>query len=127
MAGEEVPEKVRKADAIRYHEYWTMVKMERKLQRKILEDLGPRPDIPEQILHPVRPGRHSIERCGTCDPYKAQDCGSCGSCLEEGPIITRVQNRGTLAPGIGVGAEKMCDLAKAPSTSTVLVGSVQHS
>ena len=100
MVGEEVPEKMEKANAARYHEYWKMVKIERKLQKKILEDPGPRPAIPEQILHPALSGRHPMERCGTCDPCKAQNCGSCRSCLEEGPIITRLQNQGTEAPGI---------------------------
>ena len=53
--GEEAPEKVQKANNVRWREYGKMVKMERKLQKKILEDPGPRPTIPEPSLHPVLP------------------------------------------------------------------------
>ena len=34
MVGEEVPEKMETANAARYHEYWKMVKIERKLQKR---------------------------------------------------------------------------------------------
>ena len=108
MAGGEAQEKVKKANSARYHEYGKMLRMERKLQKKILEDPGPRPAIPEHILHPVLPGRHSMERCGACDPCKAQDCGSCKSCLEEGPIVTRVRNRGMEAPEICESEQRRC-------------------
>ena len=72
MVIEKAPEKVQKANNAR-REYSKMVRMERKLQKRILEDPGPRPAIPEPSLHPVLPGRHSMERCGECDPCKAQD------------------------------------------------------
>ena len=76
MAGGEAPEKVKRANAARYLEYGKMMKIERRLRRKILKDPGPRPIIPEHILHPVLPERHYRERCGTCNPCKAQDCES---------------------------------------------------
>ena len=85
MAAEEVPGKVQKADA-RYQEYFKMECMERKLQKKILEDPGPRPAVPEQIMHPVLSVKHYMERCETCDPRKVQGCGRAGSCLIEGHL-----------------------------------------
>ena len=108
MAGEEAPKKVQEANDARWREYKKMVRMERKLQRKILEDPGPRPAIPEPMQHPVLPGRHSREQCGACNPCKAQDCGRCRGCLEEGPIGTRVQNRGTEAPEICEAEQRRC-------------------
>ena len=73
MAGGKAPDKVKRANDVRYREYAKMVKIERRLRRKILEDPGPRPAIPEPVLHPVIPGGHARERCRACDPCKAQD------------------------------------------------------
>ena len=56
MAGGEAPEEVKKANDARYMEYKRRLKIERRLQRKILEDPGTRPDLPEPSLHPVLPG-----------------------------------------------------------------------
>ena len=81
-----MPGKVQKADAARYQEYFKMECMERKLQKKILKDPGPRPAVPEQILHPVLSVKHYMERCETCDPRKVQGCGRGGSCLIEGHL-----------------------------------------
>ena len=64
MVGEEAPDKVKRANDIRYLEYVKMVKIERRLQRKILEDPGPRPAIPEPGLHPVIQEEHARERWG---------------------------------------------------------------
>ena len=64
MVGEEAPEKVKRANDIRYLEYVKMVKIERRLQRKILEDPGPRPAIQDPGLHPVIQEEHARERWG---------------------------------------------------------------
>ena len=64
MAGEEAPDKVKRANAVRNLEYVNMVKIEKRLRRKILEDPGPRPAIPEPGVHPVIPGGNARERCG---------------------------------------------------------------
>ena len=55
MAREEAPEKVQKANDARWGEYGKMVRIERKLQKKILEEPGPRPAIPEPSLPPALP------------------------------------------------------------------------
>ena len=65
---------VQKANNKRWGEYGKMVRIERKLQKKILEDPGLRPHIPEPSLPPILPGQHSMERCGECDLCKAPDC-----------------------------------------------------
>ena len=54
-----------------------MVKIERRLGRKIQEDPDLRPDLPELVLPPVTIEEHARERCGACDPCKAQHCGRC--------------------------------------------------
>ena len=94
MAGGEAPDKVKRANDVRYLEYTKIVKIERRLRRKILEDPGPRPAIPEPGVHPGIPGGHARERCGACDPCTAQNCGRCGSCREEGPAITGARDQG---------------------------------
>ena len=83
---------------VRYPEYVKMVKIKRRLRRKILEDPGPRPAIPEPSLHPVIPGGQAREQCGACDHCKAQDCGRCSSCLKEGLAATGAQDQGREAP-----------------------------
>ena len=108
MVIEKAPEKVQKANDARWREYRKMVRMERKLQKRILEDPGPRPAIPEPSLHPVLPGRHSMEWCGECNPCGTQDCGRCRGCLEEGPVGKRVRNRGTEAPEICEAEQRRC-------------------
>ena len=55
MAGEEAPDKVKRANDIRYQEYAKMIKIERRLRKKTQEDPGPRPDVPELVLPPVIP------------------------------------------------------------------------
>ena len=93
-----MPDKVKRANNIRYLEYVKMMKIERKLGRKILEDPGPRPAVPELVLNPVIPEEHARERCGACDPCKAQDCGRCSSCLEKGPAATGARDQERKAP-----------------------------
>ena len=68
MAGEEAPDKVKRANNIRYREYVAMMKIERRLLRKIQEDPNPRPDIPELVLHPGTIEGHARGQCGACDP-----------------------------------------------------------
>ena len=52
MAGEDAPDKVKRANNLRYREYAKIIKIERRLWRKIQEDPGPRPDGPELVLPP---------------------------------------------------------------------------
>ena len=73
MAGEDAPDKVKRANNLRYREYAKMIKIERRLWRKIQEDPGPRPDGPELVLPPGILEGHARERCGACKPCKAQD------------------------------------------------------
>ena len=83
MAGEEVPDKVKRANDIRYREYVKIIKIERKLWRKIQEDRDPRPDVPELVLPPGTIEGHARGHCvipAMCDPCKDQDCGRCSSC-----------------------------------------------
>ena len=47
MAGEDAPETVKKANKARWQEYRKLRRMERKLQKKILEDPGERSSSPE--------------------------------------------------------------------------------
>ena len=72
--------------------------METKLQKKILEDPGSGPAIPDLMQDPILPGQHSRERGGACDPCKAQNCGKCRGCMEEELISTGLRNQGTAAP-----------------------------
>ena len=85
MTGEEAPEKVQEANDARWHEHEKMIRMERKLQKKILEDPGPRPSSPELMFHSMLPGSHSMERWETGGPCRAQDDGRCRSWLEDRP------------------------------------------
>ena len=126
MAGEEAPDKVKRANGIRYIEYVKMVKMERRLRRKIMEDPGPRPVIPEHVLHPAIPEGHARERCGACDPCKAQDCGGCSSCLEKGPAATGARDQGREAPEGCESEQRRCKAWPTPHPP-VIVGDVQHS
>ena len=88
MAGEEAPDKVKRANNIRYQEYAKIIKIERRLRRKIREDPGPKPDVLELGLPPVILEGDAREQFGACSPCKAQDCGRCSSCLEKGPAAT---------------------------------------
>ena len=63
MAGEDAPDKVKRANNARYREYAKMMKVERRLRRKIQEDPDLRPDIPELVLPPVTIEGHARERC----------------------------------------------------------------
>ena len=53
MASEEVPDKVRKADAARYRAHSKMESTEREIREWMLDDPGPRSTVTEQIFHPV--------------------------------------------------------------------------
>ena len=69
-----------------------MAKIERKLKKKLIEDLGQRPFIPGPSLAQTLPEQPALERCGECNQCKAPDCGTCGQ--GEGPMATRAQSRG---------------------------------
>ena len=86
------PEDVRRANTTRYQEYPRMVKLEKKLIKKLLEELGPRPAIPELVLRPNLPESQTRNRCRSCEPCKAPAYGACRPCHEEGRSITRVRN-----------------------------------
>ena len=92
MAEGEAPEKVRRANNVRWKECAKMAKVERKLVKRLREDPGQRPFFPEPSLPINLPERPALDRCGKCDQCKATDCGTCGSCQEEGPRATRARS-----------------------------------
>ena len=114
MADGEAPEKVRRANEVRWKERAKMVKVERKLTKRLKEDLRQKPFIPEPSLHSNLSEKTALERCGECDQCKAPDCGTCGNCQREGPRATRAQSR-----GIG-GAKEVRELAREPTPTTIL-------
>ena len=67
MADGEAPEKVRKAYDVRWKEYAKMAKVERKLVKRLREDPGQRPFIPEPSFPINLAERTILERCGECD------------------------------------------------------------
>ena len=94
MADREDPEKVQRANNVRWKEYAKMAKVERKLIKGLREDPGQRPFIPEPSLPINLSERTALERCGDCNQSKETDCGMCGSCQGEGPRATQAQSRG---------------------------------
>ena len=81
-----------------------MATIERKLNKRLVEDPGQRPFIPGPSLPQNLPERPALERCGECDQCKAPDCGTCSSCQGEGPMATRARSR-----GIGANAQEPCE------------------
>ena len=71
MADGEAPEKVQRANDVRWKECTKMAKVERKLIKRLREDPGQRPFIPEPSLHINLSERSALERCGECNQYKA--------------------------------------------------------
>ena len=104
MADGEAPEKVRRANDVRWKECAKMAKVERKLLKRLREDPRQRPFIPETSLPINISERTALERCGECDQCKATDCGTCGNCQGEGPRATRAQSR-----GIGANVQDPCE------------------
>ena len=100
----EAPEKVQKANYIRWKECAKMAKVERKIIKRRGEDPGPRSFIPEANLSSNIPDRTAMERCGECNQCKAIDCGTCSSCQKEGPRATRAQSQ-----GIGANIQDPCE------------------
>ena len=94
MADREVPEKVRKANKVRWKESVKMAKVERKLTKRLKEDLGQRYFLIESSSHLNLSERTKIERGGECDQCKKHDCGKCGSWQGEGQQAMRAQGRG---------------------------------
>ena len=66
-----MPEKVRKADAARYKEYWKMVKMKKKLQRKILGQGQPSQNRFSTQYHQGDPPWNGVERATPAKPRTA--------------------------------------------------------
>ena len=64
-----------------------------KTEKLILEDPGPRPKIPELVLHLNLPESQPMERFGSCEPGKGPDCGARRPCWEEGPSGIRAKKR----------------------------------
>ena len=104
MADGEAPEKVRKANNVRWKEYAKMAKVERKLVKRLREDPGQRPFIPEPSLPINLAERTVLERCGECDHCKATGCETCSKCQGEGPRAKRAQSQ-----GIGTNVQGPCE------------------
>ena len=104
MADGEAPEKVRRKNNVRWKEYAKMAKVERKLLKRLREDLGQRPFIPEPSLPSNPSERTAVERCGECDHCKEIDCEMGGNCRGEGPRAMRAPNR-----GIGANVQDQCE------------------
>ena len=92
MEDGEAPEKVRRANEVRWKECAKMAKVERKLLKRLREDPRQRHFIPEPSLPGNLSKRTTLERCGECDQCKAIDCGTCGNCQGEGPRTMRAQS-----------------------------------
>ena len=88
------PEKVQRANFVRWRECAKMAKVEKKIIKRLREDPGPRPFILESNLPSNLPDRTALEWCGECEQCKAIDCGTCSNCQGEGPRATRAQSRG---------------------------------
>ena len=73
MAGEEAPEKVQEANDARLREYERMVRMERKLQKKILEK-GPGTEV--SCNTPREPPHNGGDRTSLADPRTEEDAGA---------------------------------------------------
>ena len=88
MATEEVPYKVRQANAARLQAHSKMESTEKKLREWRMDDHEPRSIVTEQSLHPVitvkRTPNHA-EQGGNTDPPSAWGCGRGRSCLRKGP------------------------------------------
>ena len=67
MAEGEAPEKVWRANNVRWKECAKIAKVERKLIKRLREDPGQRPFIPELSLPSNLPEQPALERCGECD------------------------------------------------------------
>ena len=79
MTGEETPDKVQEANDARWQEYGILTRMERKLQKKILENPGKRPPSPEPTFHAALPGSHPKkggERTALAEPRTGEHAGA---------------------------------------------------
>ena len=94
MADGEVPEKVRTANKVRWKESVKMAIVERKLTKRLKEDLGQRHFLLELSLHLNLSERTAMERGWECDQCKTHDCGKCRNCQGEGQRAMRAQSRG---------------------------------
>ena len=103
MADGEAPEKVRRANDVRWKECAKMAKVARKIIKRLREDPRQRPFIPEPSLPVNLSEQTALKRCGECNQCKATDCGTCDSCQGEGPRATRAQSQ-----GIGANTQEPC-------------------
>ena len=72
-----MPDKVRKADAVRYRAHSKMESTERELREWMLDDPGPRPIGTEQSLHPViimKMTPNPAERSGSTASHSIKGC-----------------------------------------------------
>ena len=76
MAEGEAPKKVRRANDVRWKECARMVKIERMLIKRLREDPGQTPFIPEPSLPINLQEQPALEWCGECNQCKATDCGT---------------------------------------------------
>ena len=70
---------MQEANNARWREYGKLITMDRKLQKKILEDPGPRPSSPEPMFHSILPGSHPMERgerASLAEPRTGEDAGA---------------------------------------------------
>ena len=104
MTEGEAPEKVQRANDVRWKECAKMAKVERKLAKRLREDPGQRPVFSEPIPPINLPERPTLEWWGTWDLCKAPDCGTCGSCQGVEPRATRARSR-----GIGANVQEPCE------------------
>ena len=89
MAAEEVPYKVRQANAARYRAHSTLESTEKEIRDWMRDDHGPRSIVTEQSLHPVitvKMKPNHAERSGSTAPPSIRGCGRGGSCLRNGHL-----------------------------------------
>ena len=104
MTEGEAPEKVKRANNIKWKECARMAKVERKLANRLREDPGQRLVFPEPSLPINLSEQLTLHRCRECNQCKATDCGTCGGCQGLEPRATRAQSR-----GISANAQEPCE------------------
>ena len=92
MEGEEALEKVKRENAIRDVLCRKIMKIERRLRRKVLEDPGSRPPAPPPVIegNPIRGqgchcGEHGSSRRRSENPQEGPESGSTASSPVERP------------------------------------------
>ena len=80
---------MQKANEERWKESVKRAKIERKLTKRLEEDIGQRHRILESSLHLNISERNAMKRGGKCDQCKTHDCGKCGNFQGEGQRAMR--------------------------------------